>query len=42
MIDVIHDDHGLPPDFVQRLCYHMSYVYQRSSGAVSLRTSQLS
>ena len=38
-VDVIHDDHRLNADFVQRICYQMSYVYQRSSGAVSLRTT---
>jgi hypothetical protein len=42
IIDVIQDDHNLPADFVQRLCYQMSYVYQRSCGAVSLRTFHLS
>jgi len=35
--DVIHDENRCTADFIQKICYHMSYVYQRSSGAVSLR-----
>ena len=36
--DVIYDDNKCTADFIQKICYQMSYVYQRSSGAVSLRT----